>query len=104
MDLSSLTTPFIIRRKIVINKGTKFRPWAALASSYTPPSNTPTGRKFFGGFLMGGSSFGRVIMFLGGVQQNWADQCEIVGGVGLPCPGANRYHYNFSSMCVPHFL
>ena len=31
---------------------------------------------------MGGSSVGRVIKFLGGVQQNWAGQREIVGGVG----------------------
>ena len=34
---------------------------------------------------MGGSSVGRVIKLLGGVQQNWAGQCEIVGGVGLSC-------------------
>ena len=34
---------------------------------------------------MGGSSVGRVIKFLGGVQQNWAGQCEIVSEVGLPC-------------------
>ena len=31
---------------------------------------------------MGGSSVGRVIKILGGVQQNWAGQCEIVGGYG----------------------
>ena len=48
----------------------------------TPLSNTPTSRRFFGGILMGGSSVGRVIKFLGGVQRNWAGQCEIVGGVG----------------------
>ena len=24
---------------------------------------------------------------MGGVQQNWAGQCEIVGGVGLSCRG-----------------
>ena len=29
---------------------------------------------------MGGSSVGRVIKFLGGVKQNWAGQCEVVGG------------------------
>ena len=34
---------------------------------------------------MGGSSVGWVIKFLGGVQQNRAVQCEIVGGVGLSC-------------------
>ena len=34
---------------------------------------------------MGASSVGRVIKFLGRVQQNWAGQCEIVGGVGLSC-------------------
>ena len=33
--------------------------------------------------MTGGSSVGRVLKFLGGVQQNWAGQCEIVGGVGL---------------------
>ena len=33
---------------------------------------------------MGGSSVGRVIKFLGVVQQNWADQCEIFGGVWEP--------------------
>ena len=49
----------------------------------TPLSNTPAGRRFFGGFLTGGSSVGRILKFLGGVQQNWAGQCEIVGGVGL---------------------
>ena len=45
-------------------------------------SNTPAGRRFFGGFLMGGSSVGRVIKLLSGVQQNCAGQCEIVGGGG----------------------
>ena len=35
---------------------------------------------------MGGSSVGRVIKVFGGVQQNWAGQCKIVGGVGLSCP------------------
>ena len=34
---------------------------------------------------MGGSSVGRFIKILGGVQQNWAGQYEIVGGVGLSC-------------------
>ena len=34
---------------------------------------------------MGGSSVGRFIKFLGEVQQNWAGQCDIVGGVGLSC-------------------
>ena len=29
---------------------------------------------------MGGSSVGRVIKFLGGEQQNWGGQSEIVGG------------------------
>ena len=46
----------------------------------TPLSNTPAGRRFFGGFLMGGSSVRRVIKFLGGVQQNWAGQCEMLAG------------------------
>ena len=31
---------------------------------------------------MGGSSAGWVIKFLGGLQQNWAGQCEVVGGGG----------------------
>ena len=34
---------------------------------------------------MGGSSVGRVIKLLSGVQQNWAGQCKTVGGVGLSC-------------------
>ena len=37
--------------------------------------------------MMGGSSVGWVTKFLDGVQQNWAGQCEIVGGVGLSCRG-----------------
>ena len=44
----------------------------------TPLSNTPAGRRFFGGFLW-------EFRLLGGVQQNWAGQCEIVGWVGLSC-------------------
>ena len=36
---------------------------------------------------MGVLSVGRVLKFLGGVQQNWAGQCEIIGGVGLSCRG-----------------
>ena len=51
----------------------------------TPLSNTPAGRRFFGGFLMGGLSVGPVIKFLDGVQQSWVGQCEIDGGVGLSC-------------------
>ena len=31
------------------------------------------------------SSVGPVIKFLGGVQQIWAGQCDIVGGVRLSC-------------------
>ena len=34
---------------------------------------------------MGGSSVARVIKFLGGVPQDWAGQCQIVGWVGLSC-------------------
>ena len=61
--------------------------WEALAWEFynTPLSNTPAGRRFLGGFLIGGSSVGWVIKFLGWVQQNWAGQSEIVGMTGLSC-------------------
>ena len=53
---------------------------------HIPLSNTPAGRRFFGGFLMGGSSVGRVIKFLGGIQQNLGGRAVWnCWGVGLSC-------------------
>ena len=34
---------------------------------------------------MGGLSVRWVIKYLGGVQQNWGGQCEIVGRIGVSC-------------------
>ena len=40
---------------------------------------------------MGGSSVGWVIKFLGGVQRNWAGQCEIVNWRGRAIMPEARY-------------
>ena len=52
----------------------------------TPLSNKP-GRRFFGGFLMGGSSVGAdyQVFGLGTAKLGGGVECEIVGGVGLSC-------------------